>query len=428
MALCVCLIDLLIERGPVRAENRFFLAEGPLLAGAQGQEIAVFADNEIAMTGYSVGINYDEDVLVVTDVTVDGTVAKGADVLTGRIDVDRGLVGYGVVLDLFGQRVIPPGSSQPILKLLVDAIVDVDTSTEIALEPVPIDPDHPVENVIVDEQGVSVLPEVANVILAIETRRPRILALSDNRGLAGAVFTVLGEFFDQPDLSVTVCGMLAPAHLESDGRTLSVTAPRCDLLGFVQVEVCTVRGCAAVAEGFYYETPPPPVILSVERNRGRPGDLFTVVGENFGWGGLAVTVCGNPAAASLEADEILSVRAPECDEEGFSAVEVCTRYGCDSLPEGFFYESTVPPREFLRGDANGDSRVDISDGIFDLLFLFRGLAAAPCSDAMDFNDDGRLDLADPIYLFNYTFGGGPIIPPPYPGAGLDPTEDELPEC
>lgn len=80
---------------------------------------------------------------------------------------------------------------------------------------------------------------------------------------------------------------------------------------------------------------------------------------------------------------------------------------------------------FLRGDANGDGKRDISDPIAHLDFLFRGGAASPCEDAADTNDDGRLDLSDAVMGLSFLFQGKPTLPAPFPGAGVDPTPDAL---
>jgi hypothetical protein len=51
----------------------------------------------------------------------------------------------------------------------------------------------------------------------------------------------------------------------------------------------------------------------------------------------------------------------------------------------------------LRGDANGDEVINVSDAVFTLLALFvGGFGAPPCEDAADSNDDGALDVADSI--------------------------------
>jgi hypothetical protein len=88
-------------------------------------------------------------------------------------------------------------------------------------------------------------------------------------------------------------------------------------------------------------------------------------------------------------------------------------------------------RVFYRGDANGDRRVDISDAVHLVRFLFLGGPPPSCEDAADANDDGRLDLADVTSLLAYLFLGGPQLPPPYEGgwwAGYDGTPNDPFTC
>jgi len=91
------------------------------------------------------------------------------------------------------------------------------------------------------------------------------------------------------------------------------------------------------------------------------------------------------------------------------------------------YESCpeIPPA-FLRGDANSDTQVDLSDPLFTLRYLF-SLGPNPlCFDAADPTDDGKIDLQDVLSLLTFLFAGG--MPPgsPYPNCGPDPTPDALP--
>ncbi len=86
---------------------------------------------------------------------------------------------------------------------------------------------------------------------------------------------------------------------------------------------------------------------------------------------------------------------------------------------------------FRRGDTNLDGKVDISDPVGTLGFLFLGAASdsLPCKDAADSNDDGKLDLSDAVYTLTYKFLGGAETPAPGPlTCGADPTDDELPDC
>ena len=83
----------------------------------------------------------------------------------------------------------------------------------------------------------------------------------------------------------------------------------------------------------------------------------------------------------------------------------------------------------LRGDANVDGRVDISDPVATLERLFLAGPPLRCPDAADSDDDGALALTDAIRTLSYLFRSG--SPPASPGpttCGVDPTADALPEC
>jgi hypothetical protein len=79
---------------------------------------------------------------------------------------------------------------------------------------------------------------------------------------------------------------------------------------------------------------------------------------------------------------------------------------------------------FIRGDANLDLWVDLSDPIAVLDHLFSG-KPIHCGDAADSNDDGNVDISDPIYLLSFLFGGGAMPPEPRFLTGEDPTADSL---
>jgi hypothetical protein len=85
----------------------------------------------------------------------------------------------------------------------------------------------------------------------------------------------------------------------------------------------------------------------------------------------------------------------------------------------------IPETLFRRGDCNVDELLDLSDAATTLGYQFDDLAIA-CEDACDANDDGKVNLADTVYILNYLYSFGPIMPAPGPNAaGSDPTEDEL---
>ncbi len=81
---------------------------------------------------------------------------------------------------------------------------------------------------------------------------------------------------------------------------------------------------------------------------------------------------------------------------------------------------------FLRGDSNNDGRINITDAVRTLRWLFQGGEEPPCLDAADADDDGRVNITDAIVTLNFLFTGG--REPPLPGPfkpGPDPTSDTL---
>ena len=86
------------------------------------------------------------------------------------------------------------------------------------------------------------------------------------------------------------------------------------------------------------------------------------------------------------------------------------------------YEGPTPA---VCGGANQDTAVDISDARFLLSELFLGGETSTCEDASDSNDDGKLDISDPVAVLQYLFRGSFIVPEPSPLPGLDPTADRL---
>ncbi|MCH2586491.1 MAG: hypothetical protein MK138_17180, partial [Planctomycetes bacterium] len=106
-------------------------------------------------------------------------------------------------------------------------------------------------------------------------------------------------------------------------------------------------------------------------------------------------------------------------------VTVSDENGEDTARAGITVEGS-PEAAFRRGDSNGDSKVDLSDGIHILSILFIGFAAPDCIDASDSNNDGSLDLTDGIVVFNYLFlGGNPPASPGPTSCGPDTGDDDL---
>lgn len=91
----------------------------------------------------------------------------------------------------------------------------------------------------------------------------------------------------------------------------------------------------------------------------------------------------------------------------------------------FAANQDVRAAEFIRADTNQDGKLDISDPVATLGVLFLGGVAPTCFDALDSNDDGATDLSDAVHTLSFLFSGGQAPPAPYPECGEDSTPDDL---
>lgn len=426
-------VAILLGQDQLRGDSgTFYLSSETFLTESTGNRIEVLCDHDFDIMGLSFGVNYDESLLAVTDVTNAGTDSEIADFFSGRIDTANGLVGYGCVFDLagdFSTKRLPAGVNHAIAVLVTEVIATGEAATEVRLEDVATtpNPNRPVTNVMTNELGQSVYPTRQNGEVTIVTGAPEIVSLENNGGLEGQVFQILGNYLDQPGLEVTVCGTVAQATPREGGGTVDVMAPACGEVGYAVVEICTDRGCDSIAEGFLYEEPPTPVILDISPSQGPAGTQFTITGENLGAPGLEILVCNEPAVHAPPPNgdgTAVLVTAPPgtpCDP-GPADVEVRTVFGSAVAAGGFTYRPLV---DFVRGDVNSDGNLDISDAVFGLLYLFTGGAVPPCHKSADSDDSGVVDVTDSILLLDAIFLAGPAPEDPFPECGSDPTDDGL---
>jgi hypothetical protein len=80
------------------------------------------------------------------------------------------------------------------------------------------------------------------------------------------------------------------------------------------------------------------------------------------------------------------------------------------------------PGSFVRGDADGNSRLNVLDPLRILRHLFAGQRLA-CEDHGDVDDSGAVNVTDAIVLLGYLFQRGSPPPAPFPAPGFDPTAD-----
>ena len=412
------IVGVLIATVSLMAANSFEVTGRNIVQATTGAEISIRADLDQDIYGFSVSLNFDPDDITITSVRLGSAVSPlEPEFSAGVVDNETGQFSHGVVFALSEDRINTRLQSADDLEVLV-LVVDVSNtpgSTTIDLA----NGNTPGRlNVMTDGQGNSVSPgpSLNDGTINIIDMAPRMDTFLNNSGGSGTVFTIVGSNFEQPDLTVRVCGNDAEYEVLANGQSLQVTAPRCAVVGPAQVEVCTVRGCARDSNGFNYTVADiAPIITSVISNSGRPGTIFFADARNLNDpAAISVKLCGVdadfrvlPGGAILTT---LQITAPDCGSGGWSELEICNAFGCDTLTEGFDYD--VVGGRFLPGDCNSDGSLDLSDGVCLLSHLFVGRPAElPCEGASaarmnDYNGDSNVDLSDGVAVLIYLFQGG----------------------
>ncbi len=131
------------------------------------------------------------------------------------------------------------------------------------------------------------------------------------------------------------------------------------------------------------------------------------------------TVCVAPCDQALGEPPVANVMVI-----GGASIPASVFEGCDPLdpetgcqdPEAcnkpgiFAFVPPPPGNYFIPGSANGDGRLDLADAVYILNALFRGGPDFPCQKAADANNDCVVDGSDAVYIVYYLFLDGPEPP------------------
>ena len=133
---------------------------------------------------------------------------------------------------------------------------------------------------------------------------------------------------------------------------------------------------------------------------------------------------GAPGAGNIDLDPMFVDPNPAGGDFHLRAGSPAIGSGKAGTDMGCFPYTGPRPVRFIRGDANGDGALDISDPLLVLLYKFAGVAS-DCLAALDSDDSDTVEMTDAIIALGYLFRSGAPPAPPFPTAGEDPTAGSL---
>ncbi len=242
----------------------------------------------------------------------------------------------------------------------------------------------------------------------------------------GTIVTLHGEYYP-PETEVWIGGNPLENFSQVGSQVLMGEIPPGGDIGPAEVVIRGQFGESRFPGAFTYKSPP--VLDRVVPNFSlvEGGGEFVLRGNFFPDEASDITLhfgAREVMEFSVQGRTEITGVFPPGGDPGPVDVRITTPGGVDTLPEGFHYLESMPPT-FIRGDADLSRKLDLTDAIIVLNFLFVGMGEVSCLDAADSTDDGHLDLSDPVRVLNFQFVGGPPPLPPHPEPGADVTGDSL---
>lgn len=197
---------------------------------------------------------------------------------------------------------------------------------------------------------------------------------------------------------------------QSGSRTLSVIAFR---QGIPSVAV----SCTVETFDDSLSQSPSDLSLSVDTS----SCLATLSWVSHGpYGSLEIKLGGTTVATLSPTDTQAVVQLPGAGTHSLcvAATSFCQAPLAEACLDAFC------PVRFQRGDLTADGNLDIADATGALAVVF-GQGSTTCLDAVDANDDGQIDISDPVQLLMHLFLGSGPLPAPHGSCGIDPTADSL---
>jgi hypothetical protein len=373
--------------------------------------------NSVDVDGVSIVLNYDPNVVSSPSFDVAGTVIEGAEFAAPQLHEQDNAISYHAILEFFPPfegRTVPPGTDHELLRLVFDVPLDAPLGESSLSFARAAGTTSGISSIFVGANEE--LPDLFDGAIVVEgapppppSSSPDVLRVESASVSPGGTIRIAVTALSERDIEAFTVVIAYPSDaieivdLTIDGSDTAALSP--DMVVPSDHPVEGFFAFSALIDLF------PPfdsgALLANETHTIFNIDLRVVDGTPPGDYALVFTDgLGTPTLDNL-----------------FSA-------GGQSYFPSFAHGTItvlddVEPR-FVRGDVNGDSFVDSTDSIFLLNWAFRASKIPTCMDAADVNDDGSVNVTDSTWILDFVLNGGSRPPlPPFPGPGIDPTDDAL---
>lgn len=407
------LVVLLFSSTPVLAQEYLLSISGPATAtlGGDLDQSANFDNNGSPVAGWSFGVCHDFALMTINSV-VDGAttliVKNGSPPDFNQIQVSTQGYGVGVVICFTGCAVLDPGTGYELnvanYTADVEGVAASDYCNSIG--------SPPIETIIV-VNGLSVTPDQSGTTVEILEVPPvpdpefvysvPDVAVNYDGNAEEASFSA-GIEISEVDLSAS--GTVFPN--DTQGFSMGLGHDN-SLLECTNTEV-TLPFDADFAEGQIYSggwTLGVVYSFSGGETLAFDGAIEVVVADYSSVAG-ALSGATGPTTTDLTWDNTLGSPPVE------GVVVVNGGSLTPTFDDGTITLQAVFDTPFMRGNCNGNSGVDISDGIWMLQELYLGGPSGTCAAACDANGDGTYSLTDAMHVIYWRLLDGPAPTAPFP--------------
>ena len=379
------------------------MGEVVVYPGQAAAEVAITLTAVEAVSGVQVGIAVDPDRIILQELNFDGSVMQAVTVefLDSSVDFEEGEATLVAIFD----DAAPFDQSLPSPDHLLLATLVLDAASWLVpsnIEPIAFSDGvgEPALDNLVLVDGIGVVPEQIDGSLSVLSQNVLLATSSSGQVSAGEIdFEVSLRGYNVEALQ-GFSSVLAfdPLILQCASSTIEGTITQVAGAEFIEGVVDNTIGFVVL--GVLMDILPP-----------YDGQVIPATGIELEYARIYFDVSSSLTSSSqTELHFENDLGTPPISNvfviENQSVEPVTVDLTIDVVVDGIF----------LRGDADGNLRLDLADAINNLVFMTSACPDCPiplCPKALDVNDNGMIDLGDAIQLLNFLYIGG--SPPAAPG-------------